>query len=449
MPCGHDHRPIAIAAGRAWCCRRGCAGASRRRRSRRCTRTRWRARSRRCATALAEPATSPRPSLKAVRTVVARLRGDRPALSRRAATATTRCGSAGRLSLDAFARFGERARQGRGDAPAARARVASIRRSKLAKQVPAQLAARRAAARPRRRRTDTPGRSASPRRSQRPAPAHDARSRRAASRDDQGHPPRGAARRRPRSPSSSTAKCAFHDERLGEPDRACSSICRRRSAAPALVDRTIRFDGDADVVRQVRIGRHPNNTTRVVLDVGGRLELQRLPAVQPVPAGDRLRQETRRRHGGAAATATLGRSWRRAGRLSPRLPAPLRRLARLQASRAPTHASASSAAGAAAASALAARVDARRRGRRHRPPATDGARPCRHDGAGTTRRCRSHYRTPVPRRRRRHRSDATDAAADERRRRLLDGASARARRLAHRHRSRATAATIRARRARA
>jgi N-acetylmuramoyl-L-alanine amidase len=40
-------------------------------------------------------------------------------------------------------------------------------------------------------------------------------------------------------------------------------------AAPELVDRTIRFETDADVVRQVRLGRHPNATTRVVLDASG------------------------------------------------------------------------------------------------------------------------------------------------------------------------------------
>src|SRR6185312_690112 len=40
-------------------------------------------------------------------------------------------------------------------------------------------------------------------------------------------------------------------------------------AAPLLVDHTMRFDGDVDVVRQIRIGRHPNNTTRIVLDAAG------------------------------------------------------------------------------------------------------------------------------------------------------------------------------------
>jgi N-acetylmuramoyl-L-alanine amidase len=57
----------------------------------------------------------------------------------------------------------------------------------------------------------------------------------------------------------------FHDERLANPLRVFVDLASTR-AAPDLVDRTIRFEGDADVVRQVRIGRHPNYTTRVVLD---------------------------------------------------------------------------------------------------------------------------------------------------------------------------------------
>jgi N-acetylmuramoyl-L-alanine amidase len=58
---------------------------------------------------------------------------------------------------------------------------------------------------------------------------------------------------------------SFHDERLANPVRVFVDLPATR-AAPDLVDRTIRFESDADVVRQVRIGRHPNNTTRVVVD---------------------------------------------------------------------------------------------------------------------------------------------------------------------------------------
>lgn len=61
---------------------------------------------------------------------------------------------------------------------------------------------------------------------------------------------------------------AFHDEHIADPDRVFVDLAATR-AAPGLVDKTLRFESDADVVRQVRIGRHPNNTTRVVLDTTG------------------------------------------------------------------------------------------------------------------------------------------------------------------------------------
>jgi N-acetylmuramoyl-L-alanine amidase len=64
------------------------------------------------------------------------------------------------------------------------------------------------------------------------------------------------------------AEVQFRDERLDSPARVFLDLPSTRPA-PALVDRTIRFESDADMVRQIRIGRHPNNTTRVVLDVNG------------------------------------------------------------------------------------------------------------------------------------------------------------------------------------
>jgi N-acetylmuramoyl-L-alanine amidase len=60
----------------------------------------------------------------------------------------------------------------------------------------------------------------------------------------------------------------FHDERLDNPARVFVDLPSTRAAAP-LKDQTLRFDGDADLVRQVRIGRHPNDTTRVVLEAAG------------------------------------------------------------------------------------------------------------------------------------------------------------------------------------
>ena len=61
---------------------------------------------------------------------------------------------------------------------------------------------------------------------------------------------------------------SFHDELIGDPARVFVDLPATRATLP-LNDRTLRFNGDADVVRQVRIGRHPNNTTRVVLDAAG------------------------------------------------------------------------------------------------------------------------------------------------------------------------------------
>ena len=61
---------------------------------------------------------------------------------------------------------------------------------------------------------------------------------------------------------------AFRDERLADPARVFVDLPATRASAE-FIDRIIRFESDADLVRQIRIGRHPNNTTRVVLDIAG------------------------------------------------------------------------------------------------------------------------------------------------------------------------------------
>jgi N-acetylmuramoyl-L-alanine amidase len=60
----------------------------------------------------------------------------------------------------------------------------------------------------------------------------------------------------------------FHDEHLENPSRVFVDLPATQASAP-LKDQTIRFDGDGDLVHQVRIGRHPGSTTRVVLDTEG------------------------------------------------------------------------------------------------------------------------------------------------------------------------------------
>jgi N-acetylmuramoyl-L-alanine amidase len=64
------------------------------------------------------------------------------------------------------------------------------------------------------------------------------------------------------------SEVSYHDERITGPARIFIDLPATRTAA-SLTDRTLRFDDDADLVRQVRLGRHPNTTTRVVLDAAG------------------------------------------------------------------------------------------------------------------------------------------------------------------------------------
>ena len=95
--------------------------------------------------------------------------------------------------------------------------------------------------------------------------------------------------------------------------RACSSTSRHaRGRRAARSDAALRRR--RDIVRQVRLGRHPNSTTRVVLDAAGVVELQRLPALQPVPAGHRLRPRT----GAASRAAAAAASRRRPRRVDSR-----------------------------------------------------------------------------------------------------------------------------------
>ncbi len=72
----------------------------------------------------------------------------------------------------------------------------------------------------------------------------------------------------------------FHDERIEDPSRVFVDLPGTR-AAPSLVDQTRRFETDDEPVRQVRIGRHPNNTTRVVLEAAGVASYSVYPLYDP------------------------------------------------------------------------------------------------------------------------------------------------------------------------
>ncbi|HMF99407.1 MAG TPA: N-acetylmuramoyl-L-alanine amidase [Vicinamibacterales bacterium] len=179
----------------------------------------------------------------------------------------------GRLALDAFARFGEVADRNTG-VRLLRRLAATYPFSKLSPQVPEQLAAVNV--------ENTAAEAAPPKSpTPRPAPA-----------SATAPPTENPATPIPRTPPTRDriatireikrsvlpdavrvtieldGEVSFHDERIDNPDRVFLDLSGTRPSV-ALLDKTLRFASDADVVRQVRIGRHPNNTTRVVLDAGG------------------------------------------------------------------------------------------------------------------------------------------------------------------------------------
>lgn len=181
----------------------------------------------------------------------------------------------GRLSLDAFARFGRRQDKDAG-VRLLRQLAAVYITSRLAKQVPEQLA-----------RLDLPAGSEDPAlRTPRVVPA--------GSED----PARQALRAVPvriatlkdirrtvlpdavRVTIELDGEVLFHEERISDPARVFLDLPATRPV-PALADQTLRFDGDADIVRQIRIGRHPNNMTRVVLEASGITSYSVYPLYSP------------------------------------------------------------------------------------------------------------------------------------------------------------------------
>jgi len=168
----------------------------------------------------------------------------------------------GRLALDAFARFGQTRDRDTG-LRLLRRLAATYPTSKLAKQVPDEIGRFDAAvaggvrpAQPAESPTTLPAAGTEPAPPARTTVATIKEIRRAVLPDAV------------RITIELDGEVPFHDERIADPPRVFVDLPGTR-ATPALVDQTIRFDSDADVVRQVRIGRHPNNTTRIVLDAAG------------------------------------------------------------------------------------------------------------------------------------------------------------------------------------
>ena len=195
-------------------------------------------------------------ALKAVRTVVAAYQ----TIVRRypaSGYSDNALWQAGRLSLDAFARFGQPQDKTAG-IRALRALAAQYPTSKLAKQVPQVLAIDADPA------PSTGARGSTPARTDTSRSSVDSRARVATIKSVHRELLPDAVR----ITIELDAEIPFHDERLPDPARVFVDLPSVR-AAPPLLDQTLRFDGDTDLVRQIRIGRHPNNTTRVVLDAAG------------------------------------------------------------------------------------------------------------------------------------------------------------------------------------
>ena len=62
------------------------------------------------------------------------------------------------------------------------------------------------------------------------------------------------------------AEVAYHQEEIANPRRLFFDL-KGVKAAPGLQDVSLRYDDD--VVKEVRLGRHPQNTTRLVVDLAG------------------------------------------------------------------------------------------------------------------------------------------------------------------------------------
>ena len=195
--------------------------------------------------ALADQAAIPT-TIKAARTVV----GDFEAIMRRYPTSgygDDALWHGGQLSLDTFRKFGEEHEKAAA-VRLLRALASEYPTSKLASRVPAALA-----------QIDVtlPEHT-------RPSPASETSPRLATIKDIR----RTVLPDAVRVTIELDSEVPFHDERLEHPARVFVDLPTTRASA-GFIDRTIRFEGDADVVRQVRVGRHPNSTTRVVLDVAG------------------------------------------------------------------------------------------------------------------------------------------------------------------------------------
>jgi N-acetylmuramoyl-L-alanine amidase len=110
------------------------------------------------------------------------------------------------------------------------------------------------------------------------------------------------------------AEVAFRGDRLAGPDRVYVDLSPAR-ASRSLVDETLRFE--SDLVRQIRLGRHPDSRTRVVLDTTGVSDYSVYPLYNPFRLVIDCLRERRERE----APVLSARPWRAMSGLPVGIPA--------------------------------------------------------------------------------------------------------------------------------
>lgn len=76
---------------------------------------------------------------------------------------------------------------------------------------------------------------------------------------------------------------AYHEERLNGPARVFFDL-KGVQLPPALMDKVLSYPDD--VVNKIRVGRHPENTVRVVVDLENVARYSVFTLYNPVPARD-------------------------------------------------------------------------------------------------------------------------------------------------------------------
>ncbi|HEY2435149.1 MAG TPA: N-acetylmuramoyl-L-alanine amidase [Vicinamibacterales bacterium] len=117
---------------------------------------------------------------------------------------------------------------------------------------------------------------------------------------------------------------AYHQEEIANPRRLFFDL-KNVKTVPALQDASLKFDDN--LVREIRLGRHPQNTTRLVVDLDGVGEYTVYPLYGPYRLVIDLQRATGTAEAGPAATTGMAASKTVRNAAGPPTPAPTRALA--------------------------------------------------------------------------------------------------------------------------